>query len=133
MIAQIIAGFVVLVGMQANARSIHPCSPTEPAHPTHMSCLQRDAQGKKIFFSITIERLVSRPNIGCDGDNFYTYETAHIEKSNEKGDTLAKYVIPQKDFKVIYDEDKVRFQSQNPRLNLKRCVMPAPGAFSVGN
>lgn len=122
---------VVLLSFQAvSATSIHPCTPTVQAQPTHLTCIEPSG-----YYSIQIDTLMSRPLEMCQGKNHFEYHTATV-LFQPKGATRPTQV-------VIYNSDLSytlgnggapgAFVSPKFGLNLRNCISPMNGGFSIGN
>lgn len=125
-ILSLLLGFTTL----AQARSmLGRCEPTVKLSPSYMTC-----KNKEIFYSITFDTLVSPLIQACEGVNSRENTTASIEISNEKGEVLSKVVLYDGNFTSTSSiGGDGTFQSELLSLNLKGCVSPVHGGFSVGN
>jgi hypothetical protein len=125
--------FVVTIALLASnavfARSLNPCTPNVQAAPTQISCSQKD-----LSYSIVINTLMSPSDRGCTGTNYYEYKTAKIEITDKNGGAVGSAEIENGGFDYNFDgTGKASFKSDLFKLNLKNCVSPLNGGFSVGN
>jgi hypothetical protein len=109
----------------AHATSLHPCTPTVRAMPTHIYCID----GKNAV-SILINTLMSPPIEMCQGNNYYESKSALV--------TLTEGAKPE----FLYGSEfeytlspigDASFASEKLNLDLTKCVTPIHGGVSFGN
>lgn len=117
--------FVVAGSINAQATSLHPCTPTVLAAPTFINCAQ---DGK--YYSIRIDTYMSPA--GCTGSNRYETKTATVVVSNNSK-KLASTTLAANEFTYTLSRS-VTFTSEAIGLHLNKCVAPMHGAgFSGSN
>jgi hypothetical protein len=125
----LLSAFIILTTQVASATSMHPCTPTVAAKPTHMVCQKGDTG-----FVITIETLMSKPYDMCKGNNYFESKTAKINVTKEH---LVKAEITLYNGSFDYTlsaAGQSSFTSEMMGLDLTSCVTPQNGgAFSFGN
>ena len=126
----VILSLVIFLGFQtAMAESLHPCTPTQTARSIQMSC-----HNDEYIYSINIKRLVSRDLEICQGLELREYRTAHVEVSERSsGSKVAKLEVFNGEFFVQLGLETSRFSSKALNLDLRNCVTPQDGGFSIGN
>ncbi len=121
---------VLLTGLLAlnlaNARSMHPCSPTVEAMDSQLACRENDKT-----YMITIKTLMSPSIPQCQGENHYEFHTALVEVYDQKQEkVINKLEIYHNDFTYGLGS---YFKSEKNQLDLNDCVSPYHGGFSVSN
>lgn len=126
---KLISLFSLMFSLQAGAVSPHPCTPTRELQPMNISCKKGST-----YYTITVKTLASRSMSICPGKNYVEYQTAYIEKSTYEGKILGRMTLYDGQFlyKSTGNGDLI-FKSRKARLDLKNCVSPLHGAFSIGN
>jgi hypothetical protein len=124
----ILAG-LVLTSNIATATSLHPCTPNYRAQGTIISCKEGN-----VYYSIDIQTLMSPPSRMCQGENYYTHQTATVTVL-EEGRTPKVFELQNGEFSYVLRANHAgaSFQSEKYNFNLNNCVTPVPAGFSVGN
>lgn len=121
-----LGSLLIFTACFANARSLHPCTPSRQAMPTKIVC-----GDQHLSYVIVIETLMSPPEI-CQGKDYYEYKTAKIEISADSK-PVGKVEIYDGQFDYSLGTNRTSFRSEVLSLNLTDCVSPVHGGFSVGN
>jgi hypothetical protein len=113
----------------AQATSLHPCTPTIQAQPSIMYCADDVA-----FYAIRIDTVMSDPT-RCSSDERVEISSATVEITDKATRAKNTLSIGNGDFSYKYDNTgtRVHFASPKNALDLKQCVAPMNGGFSVGN
>lgn len=113
---------ILFASLQVSATSLHPCTPMVQAMPTNMYC-----NDGAVHYSIRIETLMSPAIPMCSGENHYEIHSATVVVSNG----VAKQTLQLQNDEFSYTFST--FVSPKANLNLKNCLVPPHGGFSVGN
>ncbi len=118
---------------EAEARSLHPCTPVVRMRDSRMSC----PTSTGAIFSVRIETLHSPlRHPSCQGENAVEHHTAKIEVSDGEGipvGTMTLYGAFEYSLGVP-GMSNGWLRSEKAGVNLEGCVAPAHnGGMSVGN
>lgn len=130
---RLIFGFIatLVVGTSAQARSLHPCTPTVPMQDSQVQC-----KSGANHISLKIKTLSSDPRRCPKLSDRREFKIGEFVVMNKEGKVVKQFDLFQDDFQVNSSSPSdatVIFRKDGKIVQLNSCVTPMHGGVSFGN